>query len=271
MATRAEAAIPLDDNPVGDGLAAFVDRWIFVFMAAMLIAVVLIGFIPDSLQKIAEVGAGERPAFPIQMHLHAVLMGSWLLLLFTQTILMATGKRGLHMQLGLLGMVLAPMLVVAGVLLVPANFASRIDFAQGAAPEVSAQLPGFLNFMTNIALLQLRAGFCFLVLVILGLHARKHDPSLHKRLMILATIVPMPAALDRMQFLPHSLPNSPLTVDLWPLFLIAPMFVWDLYRQRRIHRAYWYWLGVIAPTGILLNVMWNSEWWHRVAPPILYG
>ena len=29
-------------------LTAFIDRWIYVFMAAMLIAVVLIGFIPDS-------------------------------------------------------------------------------------------------------------------------------------------------------------------------------------------------------------------------------
>ena len=41
-------------------LTAFIDRWIYVFMAVMLIALVLIGFVPDSLQIIAAVEAGQR-------------------------------------------------------------------------------------------------------------------------------------------------------------------------------------------------------------------
>jgi len=252
-------------------LTAFIDRWIYVFMAAMLIAVVLIGFIPDSIGKIAAVRAGERPPFPLAMHAHAVLMGSWLLLLLTQTTLMATGRKGMHMQLGVAGMVLAPLLVIAGFVLVPTNLRAAVDFAKGAPPEVQEQVQGFLHFMTNIALLQLRAGFCFIVLVYLALRARKRDSGLHKRLIILATIVPMPAALDRMPFLYHTMPDSPLTVDFWPLFCIAPMFLWDLYRHQAVHRAYWIYAALMVPTGVALNLMWDSPWWHSVAPGFLYG
>lgn len=252
-------------------LTAFIDRWIYVFMAAMLIAVVLVGFIPDSLGKIAAVRAGERPPFPIAMHVHAVLMGSWLLLLLAQTTLMATGRKQGHMQLGVTGMVLAPALVLAGVMLVPTNIRAFLDFSEGAPAEVQEQVQGFLRFMTDIALLQLRAGFCFLLFVYLALRARKSDSGFHKRMIILATIVPMPAAFDRMPFLFHTLPESPTTTHLWPLLCVAPMFFWDLYRQRSIHRAYWVYAAVMIPTGILLNVVWGSEWWHSVAPPILYG
>lgn len=271
MATHAQTPAGTTFAPAEPALTAFIDRWIYVFMAVLLIALVLIGFVPDSLQKIAAVEAGQRPPFPPEMHLHAVLMGSWMLLLLAQTVLMATGRRQGHMQLGIAGMVLAPMLVIAGLLLVPANLRALIAFSAGTPPEVQTQVQGFLHFMTDIALLQMRAGLCFLILVALALRARKRDSGLHKRLIILATIVPMPAALDRMPFLYHSMPESPWTVDLWPLFCIAPMFLWDLYRTRSIHRAYWIWAAVIVPTGILLNLGWGSPWWHSVAPGFLYG
>ena len=68
------------------------DRWIFVFMAALFFVTALAGFIPDSLMKIAAVKAGERAPFPLVLHVHAVLMGAWLSLLLAQTTLMATGN-----------------------------------------------------------------------------------------------------------------------------------------------------------------------------------
>lgn len=271
MATQAEMIDGRAADASGSSTTAFIDRWIYVFMAVFLIAVVLVGFIPDSLMKIDMVAAGQRPPFPLVMHVHAVLMGSWMLLLLTQTVLMATGRRSMHMQLGVAGMVLAPALVVAGVVLVPVNLRSVVDFTAGAPPEVLQEVQGFLDFMSNIALMQLRIGFCFLLLVYLALRARKIDSGLHKRLMILATIVPMPAALDRMTFLYHSLPESPLTMHLWPLLCLAPMFLWDLYRRRRIHKAYWVYAIVMVPTGILVSYLWSSPWWMATAPGFLYG
>lgn len=270
MATHAQA---LHAGPRADAdqlLASFVDRWIYVFMAVLLVTTVLVGFVPDSLDKIAAVREGARAPFPPALHVHAVLMGSWMLLLLTQTVLMATGRRQWHMQLGVLGMILAPALVIAGVYLVPTNLRLAIAFSAGAPPEVQEQVQGFLHFMTDIALTQFRIGITFLILVFLALRARKHDSELHKRLMILATIAPTPAAWDRMTFIPHTLPNSPLSQDLWPLLLIAPMFLWDVYRLRSVHKAYWIYAAVMLPGAIAMNLLWGSDWWHSVAPGFLY-
>src|SRR4051794_28887381 len=120
MATLAQ---PLTDrNPRPDLLsgtprAGFIDRWIYVFTAASFIVIVLTGFIPDSIAKVAAVQAGQRPPFPLVLHMHAVLMASFLLLLLTQTTLMATGRCEWHRRLGIAAFVLAPAIVVVGFVL----------------------------------------------------------------------------------------------------------------------------------------------------------
>ncbi|WFL78134.1 hypothetical protein P7228_03435 [Altererythrobacter arenosus] len=271
MATHAESNASHVHAPVEGTLTAFIDRWIYVFMAVFLIAIVLVGFIPDSLMKMDAVAQGQRPPFPMVMHVHAVLMGSWMLLLLAQTTLMATGRRGMHMQLGILGMILAPALVLAGVVLVPVNLRLVVAFSEGAPPAAIEQTQQFLHFMTNIAIAQFRIGVCFLLMVFIALRARRNDSELHKRMIILATIAPLPAAFDRMTFLPHTLPDSPLTMDFWPLLAILPMLVWDIYRGRGVHKAYLIYAAIMVPSAIIVNLLWNSAWWHSVMPGILYG
>ena len=125
MATIAEP-IAGADRPVdvlsGTPRAHAIDRWIFVFMAAWFIAIVLAGFIPDSLMKIEMVRTGQRPPFPIVLHMHAVAMGTFLLVLLAQTTLMATGRRELHMKLGVFAVALAAALVVIGFVLAPTMY-----------------------------------------------------------------------------------------------------------------------------------------------------
>lgn len=48
-------------------LAAVIDRWIYVFMAATFVVTALVSFIPDSLVTIAAVESGARPPFPLVM------------------------------------------------------------------------------------------------------------------------------------------------------------------------------------------------------------
>lgn len=263
MANHSDQALNAGVSAGTSPTTLFIDRWIYVFMAVYLIAIVLVGFVPDSLAKIDAVQAGERPPFPMAMHIHAVLMGSWMLLLLSQTWLMANGRNSLHMQLGIAGMILAPALVLAGLVLVPTNIRVMAEFAAAAPAEVQEQVAGFMHFMTNIALAQLRTAVCFLLLVAIALKNRKTDSQLHKRLIILATTVPLPAAFDRMTFLPHTLPDSPLTMNIWPLIAVAPMLLWDLYRQRAIHKAYWIYALVMAPTAIIVDLLWDSDWWLR--------
>ena len=142
----------------GTPRAHAIDRWIYVFMAAWFIVIVLVGFIPDAMMKVAMVKAGARPPFPLVLHMHAVLMGSFLLLLLAQTWLMATGRRALHMQLGLLGMVLAAALVVVGFILAPTMYYQVWGGATFGPPQVRAALAPVLPIIENILLLQIAAG-----------------------------------------------------------------------------------------------------------------
>ena len=79
MATIAETPVgraAAVDVLSGTDRAHAIDRWIFVFMAAWFIAIVLAGFIPDSLDKIEMVRTGERPPFPLVLHAPAAAAGT---------------------------------------------------------------------------------------------------------------------------------------------------------------------------------------------------
>lgn len=253
----------------GTPRAQAIDRWIFVVMAGWFIVIVLTGFIPDSLMKIEMVRTGARPPFPMVLHLHAVLMGSFLLLLFTQTWLMATGKKARHRQLGVLGMVLAAALVVVGFVLAPTIYQQVWQGAQHAPSPMREELQGRLLWLDNILLLQIRIGLLFPLFLGIALRARGRDAGLHKRMMILATAIALPAGIDRITWLPTTMPGSPVAPDLYTMLAVSPMFVWDVVRNRYVHRAYWIWLGVLFCSALVVNTLWDAPGWHATARQLM--
>ncbi|MFZ0266583.1 hypothetical protein [Caulobacter sp.] len=259
--SRTTAAGVRPDVLSGDR-TAFIDRWIYVFTAASFIVIVLLGFIPDSLGKMAAVQAGQRPPFPWVLHVHAALMGTYMLLLLTQAWLVATGRVAQHRLLGAVGAVLAAALVVVGFILIPTIYHQAFAGAQAAPPPVKAQLAQLVAFLENITLVQGRIGIVFAILVILGVSARKTNPGFHKRMMILSIAGALPAAFDRIIWIPTTMPVRPLSSDLYVLLAIAPMFLWDVFRNRRIHPAYWVWLAVVAPFTIAVHTLWDKPAWH---------
>ena len=272
MATIAEPITGPQARPdvlSGTPRAHSIDRWIFVFMAAWFIAIVLAGFIPDSLEKIAAVQTGDKPPFPLVLHFHAVLMGSFLLLLFAQTWLMATGRGALHMQLGVPGMALAAALVVVGFILVPTMYRLLWDAAHSGAPGAAEKFGGAMHGKENILLLQIRIGILFPLFLAIGLTARSGHAGLHKRMMILATAIALPAGIDRIPWLPTTLPGSPLASDLYVLLAVAPMFAWDVFRNRAVHRAYWIWIPIYLAASVVVNAAWDTPWWHPTARQLM--
>ena len=238
-------------------------------MAAWLIAIVLAGFIPDSLMKVEMVRTGARPPFPLVLHMHAVLMGSFLLMLLTQTWLMATGRRNMHMQLGIAGFVLAAGLVLVGAVLAPTMYYQTwngLQAAQGAQRETLTQV---LSIQENILLLQMRIGILFPLLLAIGFKARAGNSGLHKRMVIIGTAVAVEAGIARIPWLPTTMPEAPLSMDLFVLLSLAPMLAWDVIRNRRVHEAYWTALAVIVPAAILVEIAWNQPWWHATAKAIM--
>ena len=230
---------------------------------------VLVGFVPDSLMKIAMVKAGEHPPFPVVLHMHAVVMGSFLLLLLTQSVLMATGRTEQHKKLGILSFALVPVLVVVGLVLAPTIYHTVWQGAHFGPPPVRAALTPVVHDLENILLMQIRIGILFPLFMIIGLRARTGNAGLHKRMMFLGTAVPLPAAIDRMSWLPTTLPASPVATDLWILVALSPMFIWDVVRNRRVHEAYWIWLAVYVPVALVAYRLWDTPWWHATARHIM--
>jgi hypothetical protein len=267
----ATVAAPLVERPKrpdvlsGTPRAHSIDRWIFVAMAAWFIVIVLVGFVPDALGKIAAVKAGQRPPFPPVLHVHAVLMGSFLLLLLAQTTLVAKGRTEWHRQLGIVGMVLATALVVVGFILAPTMYHQVWGGAHFGPPPVRQALTPVVPVVENILLLQIQAGVLFALFIAIGLRARERDAGFHKRMMILATAVPLGAAIDRMTWLPSLMPASPLVGDLYILLAVSPMLVWDIVRNHAVHRAYLVWLPIFLAGAVAVNVAWDKPWWHATA------
>lgn len=272
MATLAETFVS-EDRPTdvlsGTPRAGFIDRWIFVFMAVSFIVITLAGFIPDSLAKIAAVEAGERPPFPLILHMHAVLMGSFLLLLLAQTTLMATGRCEYHRRLGMAAFLIAPALIVVGFILASTMYHFAWNAAQTAPPEAREKLQQIVLIRDNITLLQLRIGILFPLFLAIGLRARGGNAGLHKRMMFLATAVTLPAGIDRIAWLPTTLPASPLATDLYTLLAVSPMFIWDVVRNRTIHPAYVVWLVINLVVAVAVHGLWNSAWWHAAVPRLM--
>jgi hypothetical protein len=253
----------------GTPRAHAIDRWIFVFMAAWYIAITLTGFIPDSMMKVGMVKAGVRPPFPLVLHMHAVLMGSFLALLLAQTWLMATGRKALHMQLGILGMVLGGLLVAVGLVLAPTMYYETWNALQTAPPAARGKLQELLSLKENILLLQGRIGIVFPLLLLIGLRARGANAGLHKRMMILAPGIAIEAGIARIAWLPSTMPASPLSMDIYLLLAASPMLVWDIVRNRRVHEAYWIAAAIIVPLSVAIELLWDTPWWHSAAKAIM--
>jgi hypothetical protein len=191
--------------PSDSSFARTVDRWIYVFMAASFIAYTLIGFVPDSLAKLAAVDAGQRPPFPLELHVHAVLMGAFLVLLLAQSVLAATGRLHYHRTLGIAALVLGPALVIVGFVLVPTMYHQVWGLAQSAPAEIRPAIEQGLREFDNVILVQVRVGVLFPVfLAIAPMLAWDlvRTRTLHKAYVIWL-VVNLPAAI-----LVHSLWDS---------------------------------------------------------------
>jgi hypothetical protein len=262
------AAFP-NDRLSGTSRTNVIDRWIYVFTAASFIAIVLTGFVPDSIAKIEGIRAGAFPPFPLALHFHAVLMGSFLLLLLSQTILVAIDKRDWHTQLGIASAILIPSIVIATLIVVPTIYHGYWNAAQTLPAPARQQLLGFLPILDDILLLQLRVAVIFPVLMWVALRSRKKNPGLHKRLIFLASAPLLAAAFDRMHWLPTTMPGAAIGSDLYTLLAVTPMFIWDLTRNRGLHPAYLIFASLYIPLTCVVYSLWDTPWWHATARHIM--
>lgn len=245
----------------------WMDRWIFVAMALWFLAITLAGFIPSSLMKVATVRSGARPDFPAALHVHAVLMGAFLCVLLAQSWLMAMGRHAYHARLGMIGAGLAAAIVASAAVMIPILYHQTLDALQVAPPVARAKLQATLTRSEGLLARQISLGILFSLFMTIAFSARKRDPGLHKRMIFLATGLAISAGASRMPWLP--IKPSLTSGDLYAVAAVAPLFIWDVVRNRRIHRAYWIWLGACLPFVALVHLFFDAPWWHAIARRML--
>jgi hypothetical protein len=247
------AARPEVITSAGMPVAGAPDRLFFAGMAWLLVVVAIVGFAPRSL---AIVG-GTMPMPPLVVHLHAAVMASWTLLLALQATLSLIGRMDLHRRTGLASLVIAPavLLVLIAVTVVRQNAAAGTP----AGPVVN-----------NILFLQIRSILLFPTFFIWAFMTRRSDPQTHKRMMLLATLMLIDAAIARMTWLPFNVfPNSYLAVHLYLLLLLVPALLYDALTLGRIHRAWLAGLAFLLPYVVATEFVWGSNWWRAFGPRLV--
>jgi hypothetical protein len=214
-------------------------------MSALIALIVFIGFART--YYLAGMFGAKPLAAPI-VHLHGAVFTCWIALLVVQTSLAGTGHTSTHRQLGLLGLGLAALLVILGVLV---------------ADEMlhrTAAIPGFDSPLIFAVALSEIAGFAVPVFFAFRLRRRS---AMHKRLILVGTIAMTTAGFGRwpIVFLLH----KPLPAMLAAFTLLVLLIAYDLASTRRVHRATVWgsaWVVCVELSGFAIG---HTAAWHAIA------
>lgn len=220
------------------------ERAFFGGMAALVGAVVFLGFARSYYLRPLMPGTASLPSLTPLIHVHALLFSAWIALLVLQARLVAARRIDLHRRLGLAGVALAVLMLVVGALVA----------LHGVVRGVS---PGGMDPRRFLAF-PLFALIVFALLSFAGVRARREAQS-HKRLMLLATIALLPPALAR--WLIFSLGLGPPVVLAISTLFVLPLVAWDLATRRRLHPAtLWGGLLVIASGPLRFAIALTDAW-----------
>lgn len=217
-------------------------------MAWLIATVVFIGFART--YYLAAVFGAKPLAAPI-VHIHGAVFTCWIALLLAQTLLVGSGHTRAHRRLGLLGLVLAPLMVVLGVVV-----ANEMLHRFAATPRVDSAA------IFAVALSEI-AGFA--VPIFFAFRFRRSS-AVHKRLILIGTIAMTTAAFGRWPI--ALLLHNPLPAMLTAFTLLVVLIVFDVLSLGRVHRATLFgsaWVVLVELGGFAVG---HTAAWHTLASHI---
>lgn len=225
-------------------------RWFYLAMAGACAFIAFAGFIPTYWAPLL---AGTLEV-PFVRHVHAAMFFAWTLFFMMQAGLVARGQTRLHRRTGRVGVMLATGMVVSGVMAAAGSLELATAAGHGAAARAFMVVP-----LSGIAF--------FAVLVGIAI-ANVRRPDVHKRLLLVANIVILDAAMARL-FLVALQPMGggvpPVAVTLPPALaidlLILAAIAYDWKSRGRPHPAYLYaGFAALAMQVFRLPVSETSVW-----------
>jgi hypothetical protein len=192
------------------------DHVFFSGLALLMLVTVFLGFA----RTYYFAGVFHAPLPSLIIHLHGAAFTCWILLLVTQTSLVAAGRVDIHRRLGIAGFLLACVMVVLGVLAATDQLAHR-PTPTGLDPKFFYVVP-----ITDMLI--------FSTLMFFAFRARS-NPSAHKRLILIATNALLIAAVARWPF--AFVGRNPVRAALLTYILLLMIAAYDLWSTHKIHRA----------------------------------
>lgn len=185
--------------------------------------------------------------FTTLVHVHGALFTTWVLLFVAQTALVASRRVAVHRRLGVAGAVLAVAMIVAGTTIAIASA------ARGAAPPGVDPLAFLAIPIFDMVL------FATFVTAALAL---RRDKETHKRLMLLAYVSIIAAAVAR---LPGVLPLGPLAFFGLAFLFVVVAGIYDFLSRRRVHRVY-LWGGALILVSVPVRLaISDTHGWRALA------
>jgi hypothetical protein len=179
------------------------EHFFFSGMAFLILAGVFVGFA----RSYYLAGVFKAPWPNLLVHIHGAVFALWMVLLITQTSLVAADRVDIHRCLGLLCFGLACLVVILGVLA-----ATYSIFRHATTREMEAKMRTFYTTpLAGMLLFSTLTYFAF---------RNRFNPVAYKRLILIANVAIVDAALDRW----------PVPVDWWTnrmanLAVVYPMLL----------------------------------------------
>lgn len=218
----------------------------FAAMGVLMAITVFSGFAPTYYTRSADLG----PLSTVHL-VHGAIATAWMLVFIAQAALMGTGRPQWHFRLGVLGAVLAALVVIV-------SAAATVDAARRGATPIPGVPPHVFLTVPFFDMLMLAAFFG------LGLRLRARRPESHKRLMFLGTVLMTAPAFGRLIPIwdqPLLFAAMPHTIWLLPLGFVLAGIIFDLATRRGVSPVYlWGGLAIAAMSPLRFMIAGTPPW-----------
>jgi len=225
-------------SPTG---ATTLRRKFYIAVAILMTLTVIVGFWPSYYGPLTQ---GTAQVSWI-LHIHGVIYMGWMGLFIAQTVLAATGRIRAHRLVGSIGIGHGITILLVGLLVSFVAPVMHVNAGDWTTDQAAAFLPVPLGDMVLF-------GGLFGAAV-----AYRQKPEIHKRLMLLATVALLFAAVFRLNA--AGLASMPAAIFLWYVPVILGIGH-DVIRQGRVHPVYW--IGAAAMSVSLLKLpLGTTDFW----------
>jgi uncharacterized membrane protein len=225
----------------------------FTMIAFISIVAILVGFLKTFIIPLI---SGTK-TWPVGIYLHAGFVFGWVLLFLIQSLLIQNKKYKTHIFIGRYAALVA---VGAAASIIPAAlYQCERELKEGLGQTAISAILGACS-----------SALIFLLLVVFAITYRK-KPQVHKRLMLLATIVLIWPAWFRWR---HYFPSIQRP-DIWFAVVMADSliviaFIWDWAKNKSIHLALLYPGLFFIAEQCMEVILFDSNGW-RVAANAIYN